>query len=183
MSHRPISFSWRMSANNFPFFFCSRHWPPPRRRTGIGELISQVRYPSSFPLVHYHRHYCLRPFYQSVTIICNRAIARNRCLDIINVDIQNVRHDRNINWGNLPAMAVCNTFARKKCVPVNVTRATSRAVWSGLNKIIHRKQSNSNSPDRIFILTPKSSTPVLLILLSLAHQFFERGPVAAAKML
>lgn len=54
------------------------------------------------------------------------------------------------------------------------TRATSRAVWSGLNKIIHRKQSNSNSSDRIFILTAKSSTPVLFILLSLAHQFFER---------
>lgn len=101
---RPFSTS-RMSANNFPFFFCSRHCPPPpppRRRTGISfrgvdtplPLLSTTPLPPRPPSRRRHR---LRSFYRSVTIICNRAIARNRCLDIINVDIQNVRHDRNIN--------------------------------------------------------------------------------------
>lgn len=90
-----VSFStFRMSANNFPFFFCSRHWPPHRRRTRISKLISRGRYLTNIAV--YARSY------QSVTIICNRAIACNRCLDIINVDIQNVPHGRYINWGNLP---------------------------------------------------------------------------------
>ena len=89
--------------------------------------------------------------------------------------IYKIRYGRYINWGNLPRWRyVIRSPGKKMRASVCHMPLPLTLVWSGLNKIIHRKQSNSNSPDRIFILTAKSSTPILFILLSLMHQFLER---------